>query len=283
MIRALRIQDWSVQVLIHWACALVYALVTSPPPLPYFVVLVWTTAHVAGTMTAGYLLNNVADYRADALKPRPYFGDPREVVLAAVLGCALLLVTLSWVHSVAESLWLPLIAWGQLAIGLGYSLPPIRFKERGVLGLLTPAASQRLPAFLLLVAAAPVFDPWAMGLLAGWLMLVGLLFILEHQLEDLDADRRSGTRTWMTAAGRERGVRLRDLIYRLLAVSSIMVAAFVAVRVPTVAGLLAAVLCVLGGTALSASIRRHYARLQGVGDLAPPSERGTGTVTPVGP
>lgn len=91
-----------------------------------------------------------------------------------------------------------LAAW--LAFSL-YSLPPFRFKARGILGVLCDAAGAHLfptlVAVLLADREAGHGVSWTWLAAAGlWAYGNGLRGILWHQLTDCDADRTSGVRTF---------------------------------------------------------------------------------------
>lgn len=102
-----------------------------------------------------------------------------------------------WRHDVLL-LSLYLAAW--LAFSL-YSLPPFRFKTRGILGVLADASGAHL--FPTLVAVVLVFRAagqlpqrsW-LAAIAVWALAYGLRGILWHQLSDLENDRSAGVRTF---------------------------------------------------------------------------------------
>jgi 4-hydroxybenzoate polyprenyltransferase len=163
----------------------------------------------------GYALNDFADRDVD-----------RRAGKASLLGAlgplagGALVVGLA-VAGVA-SLWLfygqPLvIELGLLCylVGAAYSLPPLRLKERGFLGLVVGAAAQgSVPA----LAIFAVFDDlgWEAALFGCLFLLVGLRWMLVHQLIDLGADRETGVRTYVADQGRERALwQLRRLVFPL--------------------------------------------------------------------
>ncbi|MBA2446741.1 MAG: hypothetical protein H0V51_01810 [Chloroflexi bacterium] len=91
----------------------------------------------------------------------------------------------------------PLIGLAAAGVATLYSLPPVRFKERGWLGLLVSAAAQRsLPALII----AATFDDlgWEAALFACLLLLIGLRWILVHQILDSPADLEAGVRTYVS-------------------------------------------------------------------------------------
>ena len=96
-----------------------------------------------------------------------------------------------------------LAAWTAFSL---YSLPPVRLKARGLLGVLADASGAHL--FPSLVAALLVFRHADVAAEAAWLGTValwagsyGVRGILWHQLADLDADRAAGVRTFAQRRG----------------------------------------------------------------------------------
>lgn len=107
-----------------------------------------------------------------------------------------------------------LAAW--LAFSL-YSLPPFRWKTRGLAGVLCDATGAHL--FPTLVAVMLVYrdsgrepDPVWLLAVSGWALANGLRGILWHQLTDLENDRRSGIRTFATTHSTRATVRLGSWI-----------------------------------------------------------------------
>ncbi|MEA2568299.1 MAG: hypothetical protein QOI24_300 [Acidobacteriota bacterium] len=91
-----------------------------------------------------------------------------------------------------------LAAW--LAFSL-YSLPPFRFKIRGLAGVLCDASGAHLFPTLVAVilafraAGRDVSIPWIVSV-GVWAFAYGLRGILWHQLTDVDNDRSAGVRTF---------------------------------------------------------------------------------------
>ena len=94
----------------------------------------------------------------------------------------------------------PVLVGAGLVLAAAYSVPPIRLKERGRLGILAAAAAQWMVPILAASAAKPEgwSEPgsWALALLG---LAIGTRWILVHQLEDTDSDRQAGVRTYVAA------------------------------------------------------------------------------------
>jgi 4-hydroxybenzoate polyprenyltransferase len=94
-----------------------------------------------------------------------------------------------------------------------YSVPPFRFKGRGILGVLADAAGAHLfptlvAALLALRAAGMAIDPVWIGAAAAWALGCGLRGIVWHQLHDLEYDRKAGVRTFVVRHSRRTAMRL---------------------------------------------------------------------------
>ena len=199
-VRRVRLRDWIVQLPLVVVPAAVYAFTTVANARDFWISCAWVIAIQTPLVMAGYVVNDLCDARADREKRGGALPSPRERraqwALAAVATLA----------GLALSMALPpaprLAIWAMTLAGFAYSLPGIRLKERGALGLFAAASLQRLPAFALVIPW-PLRDPALAILLGFWLLGIGLVFILEHQVADVDADRRAGVCTW-TARARPR-------------------------------------------------------------------------------
>ena len=155
---------------------------------------------------AGTLANDLADRADDQSAGKTRWGQTLSlstgaVVCGAVLGAGVLALALA--HATLASVAAYLAA---VALVLGYSVRPVRFKERGVLGPLTFALSC---VFLYVVT------PWV-WLRGGavCLALMGAAMFLDkwvnlhfHQVVDYEADSRQGRGTYAVRAGIERARR----------------------------------------------------------------------------
>jgi 4-hydroxybenzoate polyprenyltransferase len=177
------------------------ALLLSPPSTS-----AWTVIGIAATIVAwaafGFGLNEIADRSPDARAGRVNraAGLPRPswVIFLALNASAALGLSFLWAHDAVTAAFV-LVG---LALAVGYSVPPMRLKERGALGLLAAAAAQwTIPILAASGAEAGGWqDPaaWSMALLG---FALGIRWIIVHQLEDAPADRRAGVRTFVSMGG----------------------------------------------------------------------------------
>lgn len=194
-VRLSRWREWAESKLVFIAAT---CLLLSPPKSSSLLL-----AEVAATVICwaafGYAINDVADRGPDLLARRP---NRAADLTRASRGSFLVVNTsaalgLSFVWG-ADTAAPALVSIGLALAGI-YSMPPLRLKERGVLGLVTPAAAQWcLP--VLAVSAIGAFgwlrpEAWAVAL---WGFAIGMRWIAVHQRRDAAADRTAGVHTYAT-------------------------------------------------------------------------------------
>ncbi|MCA1632276.1 MAG: UbiA family prenyltransferase [Acidobacteria bacterium] len=159
------------------------------------------------------VINDFTDLQEDVAsgKANRLVGKSRTFI-AAVLACCIfpgLAVALYW-RGDPLLLSLYLAAWAAFTL---YSLPPVRLKSRGVLGLLADASGAHLFPTLLVVGLVyrwrvePIEPVWFASV-AVWSLSFGLRGILWHQLSDLHNDEKVGLHTF---ARRHKIARLKVL------------------------------------------------------------------------
>jgi 4-hydroxybenzoate polyprenyltransferase len=165
---------------------------------PTLVVLVAAIAPGAAWVS---VLNDVTDRAEDRRA-----GKPNRLADKPLGLLALLLAVPPGIGVVFSVLWRddpPLVAsylaaWAAFTL---YSVPPFRFKHRGLLGIFADAAGAHLcPAlvatFLCIRAAGGQTDPLWVGAVGAWAFACGVRGILWHQVADLENDRKAGVQTF---------------------------------------------------------------------------------------
>jgi 4-hydroxybenzoate polyprenyltransferase len=153
-----------------------------------------------------FIVNDVADkeidIKAGKIKPIQTYSKKKTALVLGVLAFGSLFIPL-WYGSFLVKI-VSIVTFLLLTF---YSLKPLRFKERGLLGLLVADGAQRSALFLifgLFISAQPLL----IGFFMGWLFLIGFQDELTHQLMDTDADKKSGTRTWTQQVGYQYGKKV---------------------------------------------------------------------------
>jgi 1,4-dihydroxy-2-naphthoate octaprenyltransferase len=186
---------------------------------------------IAGIAGVAYFLNDLTDARKDVLAGKD------NVVAGMSRSQRLLVLCLCLVAALGPWLYLPLTRISTLllvlefALFLVYCVPPLRLKERGVLGLLTDATyAHALPAVLAALTFSYLgLEPYArlrefLVALGVWQGTLGIRNIVLHQLQDHDADVRSGNRTLAVVLGATRLATL--LTFGLVPVEVVAAGAF---------------------------------------------------------
>jgi 4-hydroxybenzoate polyprenyltransferase len=175
--------------------------VSAEQGLLLLVSLVFSIACIAAY---GHVVNDVFDVEADrrAGKPNAMAGWSRGrqvaiVALFAVAGFApSLVVDYSWSGR--------LLLFINYMMPTFYSLPGVRLKERGGLGVLCDAGgSHIIPTCLVLTVfshqpGAVAADPGFLAVLVLWSCVMGIKGILYHQVADRENDRAAGVATLLT-------------------------------------------------------------------------------------
>ena len=183
-------------------CFYQMCLVQPIPARQVIVRLTLVTAFACLYLAFGYLINDYSDRETDRLAGKlkliASLPAPAAVVLLCLLGLAGMAIPLFLIGNRVLALGLTAVAYFFAAF---YSMPPVRFKERGVWGLVVSAVAQRSLPALIIFAAFDHFglDSW---LLFALLALIGVRWILVHQLIDLQNDREAGVSTFAAHAGR---------------------------------------------------------------------------------
>ena len=200
----------------------------------------------------GHLINDYADRELDraAGKDRPLarWSEPACFVALTLpcLGAAIVAIGCFDRPTIA------LIVAAFLIAAL-YSMPPARLKQRGRLGWAAAALAQRTLPVAIVFEAFHAWDVAAFGFTA-LSTLIGLRFIIVHQLADAANDRRGGIATPATEQG---PARLVALLYGLFALE-------IAVACGTVAAM-ALTAPLLAIPALAYAVLRILGRIRGRG------------------
>ena len=160
----------------------------------------------------GYALNDYFDRDADRISSKPNTISKLGQRTGLLFLLTLIGACVGVLFPFYEKRWVALLVILCCVTGSLYSMPPVRFKERGALGVLVSAIAQRSLPLLVGMALFEQFDAgtWLLVLL---FTLIGVRWILLHQLIDLPGDERSRISTFT----RERGpLRSLWLIKRVI-------------------------------------------------------------------
>ncbi len=163
----------------------------------------------------GYLVNDLADVELDrrAGKPNLFHTMSRSRAILVVAMTWIMMVTCG-LPFVRQPGFLPLwIAWALTTTC--YSLPPLRLKERGLLGLAaTIVAQQPLPAAMAF-SALGALPSWGALVFIASITLRGICSDVGHQMRDRARDEAAGATTLAVRLGHPAIARLYGLSLEL--------------------------------------------------------------------
>lgn len=184
----------------------------------------------------GYVVNDASDVVPDRVAGKANamarFSPPVRV--AVIVGFALL-GAVPWLFVDLDGPALAVLA-GIYLMPLLYSAPPVRLKERHLLGPLADAGNAFvLPALFTVALFAPLgpaTGPAPLMVVGAvlWAFGFGLRAIIKHQIDDAANDRASGTRTLVGQVGE---VRARLLVRRVVFPAELLGLALLAATVLT--------------------------------------------------
>jgi len=154
--------------------------------------------------TYGYLINDYADIELDRLhgKANTFDGDSPKKALLVTVFFLLLSVFSGWRFIDDMSFGLLWLGW--LFVATFYSLPPLRFKEKGKIGLALVVSAQRLLPILMLMVALKYNSGYGMAFIAVYVFFRGTSSDINHQIEDYESDRSTQTVTFAVEQGKAR-------------------------------------------------------------------------------
>lgn len=206
--KVLRIKEWfSSKLTMQIGIFLMLAFCCGLNPISLLKPFSLFVAYAITYFALGYIANDLSDIKSDKrVGKRNAFQDVgigvgiTLFVILSVLNIGIaLIVSQNWIYIL-------IIGFGYL-LGIFYSFKPLRFKERGVLGLIVASLCQRN----LQLAIIPFLFNVNIVLFALMNVLSfinGIRYILIHQYMDYDNDIKSGTTTF--------AINKRDLTKKII-------------------------------------------------------------------
>lgn len=221
-VRLARIHDW-------YRSKLPFAVATALLLVPTMdlAAIAAMTATIAAWAAFGFGINEIADCPSDL---RAGKGNRSEgltpacqgLFLASTGGAALGL-SLLW----TVDFWGPALVFAGLGLAAAYSLPPLRLKERGLLGVIAGASAQWTFPVLAIASAAPAggLSRDALAFACTGLFL-GVRWMNIHQLADDLWDRVAGVRTFANLGGPVAGLTIGAFAAELAFLAATLVLAW---------------------------------------------------------
>lgn len=173
-----------------------------------------------GIAGIGYALNDIKDYQHDVKnnKQNLFLNFTRFQSILLIL-LFLVLAIFPWYYLPFDSTSLQLLGIEFLLFYL-YAFPPFRLKERGILGILADAGyAQVVPCILAIYTFSALSSSLILPIYVGvlfiiWLLIMGVRNIINHQIDDIEHDINTKTKTLITQIGIDKSKRL--VVYGLL-------------------------------------------------------------------
>jgi 4-hydroxybenzoate polyprenyltransferase len=219
--RVVRAQDWwfyKIPPLL--AAGYATALVFPSAPGHAMAALAAAIFAICMVATFGYVVNDLFDLEQDARSGRRNTMVRMRRGARAALCVIPVALAFGALRFVAASPAVFALLSVNLLLPALYSIPPIRLKERGLLGVLADAgAAHAVPTALMVVALTPHEQVstsrwWAfLAATCGWALCSGLRGIIVHQVRDQVADAAAGIETF---GGRLGPVRARAQTFAVI-------------------------------------------------------------------
>jgi 4-hydroxybenzoate polyprenyltransferase len=150
----------------------------------------------------GYMINNYADLKIDLEQGKENamadFSQAGRIVFLIIITLIVIISGLFF-RDKDYFLWL----WGiQFFISAFYSLPPIRFKERGFTGLIIPFLAQLVVPTLIVFSIFGFLTPLEVTIFLLYGFFKGGAYDIGHQFHDYMGDSKTSTKTFAVTRGR---------------------------------------------------------------------------------
>lgn len=160
---------------------------------------------IIGFASFGYLVNDYYDLQKDRLVGKKNFLIGKSINQRIVFGLvSAAILIMPWMFLPSDSISYLLI-FVQLLLYIIYSAPPIRLKEKGLLGVISDALYAHavpsiLAAYTYTLIARQKPSALFLFILFFWQFSVGVRNVLLHQLKDHQKDIESGTDTFLISS-----------------------------------------------------------------------------------
>lgn len=181
--------------------------------------------YVSMFLAISYVVNDYADLDIDkkAGKEKVIAHMPKWSIWCSIIAMAIAgnVPILLYADNKAVCVVLIILTY---FLGLAYSIPGIRFKERGLWGLIECSFAQRCMPLLIIISLIKL-DTHLVVMLAGWVILSfvdGLRYIIIHQVNDLENDVATGVNTYVSKKRGDYRKKMIGLLTAEIAITCIL-------------------------------------------------------------
>ncbi len=185
------------------ATAYATASILNIPLLPLWNSLILLLMSLTVVAIYAHLLNDLSDQNEDLIagKSNGLVGRSKSFKVIAIVSCLFFGILAIGLGDLIKSPLALAIYISNWLVFFTYSIPPIRLKQRGILGVLADTiGAHLLPNLFAVIWIAHVSErqiPLLWITLVGiWSLASGLRGILWHQIKDIENDRLAGAKTF---------------------------------------------------------------------------------------
>lgn len=146
----------------------------------------------------GYSINayadRVFDHRVGKYRGVPYFSKNQIYLIFVLISIGILVIPF-----LLKDARLEIVGILAYIFAAGYSIKPLRFKDRGIYGIIGATIPQR-PLVILFFGILINADTEFLMILVVWSLFIGIIMEIGHQMLDYQNDKTSGTNNWIVNA-----------------------------------------------------------------------------------
>lgn len=146
----------------------------------------------------GYMINDFSDIEIDKKAGKQKIIAQMKPIWVKMLLVCIALIGFLMTIPFWDNFIIPIIVVIMYFFCAFYSLPPLRFKEKGWFGLIVASITQRTFPALLCSIIFGYFD-WIIFLLLILYLIIGIRKIIVHQLKDYENDLKGKVQTYITS------------------------------------------------------------------------------------
>ena len=233
LLKIIRWRDWATGKLpVFFAIGFYIILAYSKYSLSFIMDFLIFFAFITITSIYGYLINEFSDRQLDKQHGKSNtFENVSNVAATFIIILLFLLTVFTGVRFVSKKYFV--LLWiAQMFLATFYSMRPLRFKERGLLGIIAASSAQFPLPIMLLFSAFGEFGEWDMWSLACCTTIIGLSWEIGHQRYDLINDAKTQTSTLGVRRGIETMTRIHKRILLIERISWLIVVLVLLIKVP---------------------------------------------------
>ena len=191
---------------VSWLCILSGAISSEQATLRIIALFLFALLYLSFV----YAVNDFFDRDDDRLVGKPNTIGDLSIYTGVIWLVALVVIGVATLAPFYQQKWVIGSVVLSYISAATYSMPPLRFKERKLAGLLVAASHRALPVLVGML----VFEDFQVS---SWLLfviclLVGVRWNIVHQLIDFSKDEQTQTSTFVRAYGYARSLRLLKIV-----------------------------------------------------------------------